>query len=73
MNTKELAGAYREFFKGALGQDLISRVTELRAKQVDEAVASGDTVPLNKAAGIDLVLLEFNKVTSMDQIGGGRK
>lgn len=75
MKLEELARAYREFFKGALGQDLLTRLDTLHAHQLQEATKTDKETAwgmLSRAAGVELVRAEIKRVQALDRKGAGR-
>jgi hypothetical protein len=76
MTPEEVAGAYRELFKTAIGKDLLERLEKLFNNQLREAL-SADKEPawgfINKAAGVDLVIKEITRLQNLDKKGVGRK
>lgn len=76
MDNKELAGAYRQFFKSALGKDLTERLDRLYNTELDKATTAEKEASwsmVNRAGGIDAVRSELKRVQSIDMKGGGRK
>lgn len=72
----DLSKAYREFFKGALGKDLLARIDALYAGQLQHATKTDKETAwgyLNKADGIDTVRLEIKRVQALDRKGVGRR
>jgi len=75
MEAKELAEAYRQLFKSAIGKDIMERLNTLYQEQLDTATKSEKDLAwslLSKAAGIDLIRSEFNRLQSIDRRGEGR-
>lgn len=76
MKSSELANAYREFFKGELGKDLLARIDIIYDRELKKATGmdkEASWAQVNRAAGIDSIRAEFKRVVSLDKIGGGRK
>lgn len=75
MKLEELARAYREFFKGALGQDLLARLDTIHTEQLQQATKTDKETAwgmLSRAAGVELVRAEIKRVQTLDRKGAGR-